>query len=97
MKIATYLSADGPKTGVVQNDEIIDLESCGFPGDMKSLLQAGIDVEKIAASLESGARIPFRQAELLAPIGNPGKVLALGLNYGDHIAETGSKPPKYQM
>ena len=28
---------------------------------------------------------------------HPGKILAIGLNYGDHIEETGSKKPEHQV
>ena len=98
MKIATYSTGDGaPKTGVVQGDNVIDLESCGFAGDMKTLLANGIDVAAIEAALAGGASTPLADVTLHAPITNPGKVLAIGLNYGDHIAETGSEPPKYQV
>ncbi len=34
---------------------------------------------------------------LEAPIAHPPEILAIGLNYNDHIAETGSKPPEFPM
>ena len=34
---------------------------------------------------------------LHAPIPNPGKVLAIGLNYGDHIEESAMDRPKHQV
>ncbi len=33
---------------------------------------------------------------LLAPVPRPGKIMAIGLNYADHIAETGAKTPEHQ-
>ena len=99
MKLATYRSRSGgdAQVGVVTDDGIINLASCGFEGDMKSLLTAGIDVAAIEANLEKGDRLSVDDVELLAPIPNPGKVLAIGLNYGDHIAESGMEAPKHQV
>ncbi|MCS5574367.1 MAG: fumarylacetoacetate hydrolase family protein, partial [Pseudomonadales bacterium] len=41
--------------------------------------------------------IPLADLELQAPVMNPGKVLAIGLNYGDHVEESGMNKPEYQM
>ncbi len=97
MKIATYEANGRTGTGVVQGDEIIDLQSCGFAGDMIGLLENGLDVAAIEAKLDTGSARPLADVELLAPVPNPGKVLAIGLNYGDHIAETGMEAPKHQV
>lgn len=99
MKIATYRTNDDetPRTGVLQDEAVIDLSSCGLPGDMISLLKAGIDVAGIGARLADGARHALADVELLAPVPHPGKVLAIGLNYGDHIEESGMAPPKHQV
>ena len=42
-----------------------------------------------------GNRRPLADVELLAPVPRPGKFLAVGLNYADHIAETGAETPRY--
>jgi 2-keto-4-pentenoate hydratase/2-oxohepta-3-ene-1,7-dioic acid hydratase in catechol pathway len=97
MKIATFNANGRTSVGVVQEDRIVDLQSCGLPGDMMSLLEDGIDVAAIAAALERGTSLALADVELLAPVPNPGKVLAIGLNYGDHIAETGMEAPKHQV
>lgn len=97
MKLVTYNAGAGAKTGVVMDGQVIDLESCGFAADMIELLTVGIDVEAITASLANGRSEPYADVELLAPVPNPGKVLAIGLNYGDHIEESGMEPPKHQV
>jgi len=97
MKIATYQSAEGSGIGVVRDDQIVDLASCGLPGNMKDLLRAGIDVDAITAKLEGGRTLPLASITLLAPVPDPGKVLAIGLNYGDHIEESGMDAPKHQV
>ncbi len=97
MKIATYQANGQTGIGVVRGDQVIDLASCGFPGDMLSLLADGIDVAAIEAKLGEGKSMALADIELLAPVPNPGKVLAIGLNYGDHIAESGMEAPKHQV
>jgi ureidoglycolate lyase len=41
--------------------------------------------------------IPMDGVRLLAPIRRPGKIMAIGLNYADHIAESGMETPKDQV
>src|SRR5690349_14800631 len=38
--------------------------------------------------------LTLADVELLAPLARPGKVMAIGLNYLDHTAETGLKAPE---
>ena len=97
MKIVTYKSNEGPRVGVLQDDQITDLGSCGFDSSMNELLASGIDVAAIASQLDQGSSVALADVELLAPVPNPGKVLAIGLNYGDHIAESGMDAPKHQV
>lgn len=40
-------------------------------------------------------RINLPEVQLLAPVPRPGKFLGLGLNYADHISETGREKPEY--
>jgi 2-keto-4-pentenoate hydratase/2-oxohepta-3-ene-1,7-dioic acid hydratase in catechol pathway len=49
------------------------------------------------ASGNSSARIARKDVKLEAPILRPPKILAVGLNYKDHIAETGNKTPEVPM
>lgn len=45
---------------------------------------------------ESGERHPLDRVRLLAPV-IPRKYLAIGLNYADHVAESGMEPPKFPI
>lgn len=49
--------------------------------------------ELIAAALSGGRRVSARK--VLRPIQRPGKILCCGLNYRDHIRETGRDTPRY--
>jgi 2-keto-4-pentenoate hydratase/2-oxohepta-3-ene-1,7-dioic acid hydratase in catechol pathway len=56
---------------------------------------AALDVLRNAATptaVAAGGR-PLREAELLAPVPRPGKVVAIGRNYREHTAEEGIEPP----
>ena len=50
----------------------------------------GADVERLAAE---GAAVATAGATLGAPLPRPGKILAIGLNYIDHIREVGAEVP----
>jgi 2-keto-4-pentenoate hydratase/2-oxohepta-3-ene-1,7-dioic acid hydratase in catechol pathway len=99
MKLATFETDGMRQIGVVQGNRITPLSALlpTAPTDMIALirdwdkLSQAIDLTKAASSL------PLSDVTLLAPIERPGKVLAIGLNYADHIAETGNKPPEQQL
>lgn len=69
------------------------------PGDMISLIAAFADCRADLTRVEQDmpADIPLSDVHLAAPIPRPGKILAIGLNYADHVAETGREAPKHQM
>jgi len=68
----------------------------GLPGSMADLLAGG---ETALAALRSAARsasVAGRPGEVdpgsvIAPVPRPGKIIAVGLNYRDHVAEQGGK------
>ncbi len=45
----------------------------------------------------AGGGKDLNEVQLLAPIARPGKIFAIGLNYADHIAESGMETPKEQL
>jgi 2-keto-4-pentenoate hydratase/2-oxohepta-3-ene-1,7-dioic acid hydratase in catechol pathway len=47
--------------------------------------------------LESVPDTKLADVHLLAPIARPGKVMAIGLNYADHIKESGLEAPRDQV
>jgi len=99
MKLATYSTSDDAtlKVGLVRDKELVPLENKSGEGGMMSLLQAGIDINAIEVVTKGKPGLPLSSVTLHAPVPLPGKILALGLNYGDHIAETGFKKPEFQM
>ncbi len=100
MKLATFSTADNatPRVGIVTDRGLIDLAASGdFPNDMTALLAAGIDVQSITQAIDAAPALALDAARLHAPVMHPGKILALGLNYADHIEESGMEAPKYQV
>ena len=87
--------------GTVADDTVVDLSIAvpALPTDMKSFLVAGPDAwAKARDALHSArGRLPLANVQLRAPITNPGKVLAIGLNYADHVKESGQELPKHQI
>ena len=98
MKLATFRHGDSHGIGVVLGDEILDLASAApeLPREMIAFLAAGPDVLAAAerATDGGGKRVALAEIALLAPIARPPKILAVGLNYADHVRETGMDPPK---
>jgi 5-carboxymethyl-2-hydroxymuconate isomerase len=90
MRLVSARTSDGPLLAVKRGEEIHDL---GLPpgADLRSLLQqdTGVLTDLAARAGET----PLSAPGLAAPI-RPGKIVAVGLNYLDHIRESGVDPPK---
>ena len=86
MRIATVQMHDGPKV-VVDADG--DYRRLDFDLDLLSLVQAGVDPRDLAVG-DSVA------GELAAPL-QPGKIVAIGLNYRDHIRESKLSQPEQPL
>lgn len=102
MKIASFEVADaaGARLGIVAEDHVVPLGDFGAdaPGDMTGLIRAwGSWRDRLAVTPAAARRIPLASVRLCPPVANPGKIVAIGLNYADHIAETGREPPEHQV
>jgi 2-keto-4-pentenoate hydratase/2-oxohepta-3-ene-1,7-dioic acid hydratase in catechol pathway len=78
---------------------VVDLSVAApdLPTDVAQLLAAGpeaLERARVAAAGDAG-RIPLAEAQLASPVPRPGKFLAVGLNYADHVAESGVPTPDY--
>ncbi len=73
------------------------LEDPRAPGDLLALLRRGGDALAEAGRmlLDAGNPIDLDAVSLLPPIGHPGKIICIGLNYAEHSAESGFKQPDY--
>jgi 2-keto-4-pentenoate hydratase/2-oxohepta-3-ene-1,7-dioic acid hydratase in catechol pathway len=98
MRLATFSQGGSTRVGVVLGDEIADLGGTDLPSEMTALLAGGERVLVEAASAaDSAPRFPLAGVTLESPILRPPKILAVGLNYADHVAEAGMKTPEFPM
>ncbi len=105
MKLATFREKTPEnsrfRVGRVDGDHLVDLAAAApsLPQNMLSLLEAGDSALQEAARADgsSQARLHLDDVVLGPPVPNPGKILAIGLNYADHVKETGRDLPKHQI
>jgi acylpyruvate hydrolase len=67
----------------------------GFPGTLPGLIAQGADLLRIGRSLGQSPAIELNAVRLLPPAPVPPKILCVGLNYDDHLEESGLKKPAY--
>jgi len=99
MKLATFTHAGVTGIGVVQDGEVADLRrAAGLPGEMTGLLAAGSQgLEAARRAATAAPRLALAEVDLCAPVLRPPKILAIGLNYADHVAETGRQMPEFPV
>jgi len=101
MKLMTFTHLGETRVGVAVREGVVDLRAVapGLPSEMSALLGAGegaLDEVRSAADAQSQL-LSLSEVEVQSPVLRPPKILAVGLNYADHIAETGMDKPKYPM
>jgi 2-keto-4-pentenoate hydratase/2-oxohepta-3-ene-1,7-dioic acid hydratase in catechol pathway len=98
MRLASSHTADGVRPAVVVGDEIVDLAAAdpALGASWNELLGQGRDcLKRIGAIAESGEhRMPLAGVRLAPPV-QPRKFFAIGLNYADHVAESGLERPEH--
>jgi len=67
----------------------------GFPGTLPELIARGADLLRTGAGLLGGHAIDLDAVRILPPVPKPPKILCVGVNYDDHIAESGLQKPAY--
>jgi acylpyruvate hydrolase len=93
MKIVGFESEGQLKLGLVQGDQVVDLQAVDakMPSDLGELLRKTegnlAPLEAIAKSAPASARRPLKGLKYSLPVARPGKVVCLGLNYLEHVKE----------
>lgn len=103
MKLLSFATDKGPRVGVVLDEGIVDLagilqETPQPRADVSSMLaiiESGVDIDTLATGAIDAARAAGRLTDhvvadprILPPIARPPKILALALNYQEHIDES---------
>ncbi len=94
MRLVTFTQGTKTRIGRLEGDEIVDLSS--IAADMISVLESGEEALEKARRTD-GTRVALADVRLDAPVLRPPKILAVGLNYADHIEESGMETPKLPM
>ncbi len=97
MKLATFNADGGERTGVVVGDGIVELTD--LAPNMIALIEAWPSLKaKVEARVkEERAHYALKDVQMSSPVPRPQKVMAIGLNYADHIAESGAQTPEKQI
>jgi len=102
MKLVTFSTADGikrPGSLIEEAGLVVDLTTAGY-ADTAAVIAAGytsvLNAER-AAKKEVYAGYKLNEIRLHAPIANPPRVFAIGLNYHDHAIEAKMALPKFPV
>ena len=97
MKLARFELEGTQRIGVIEGHNVVDLTERveGLGQDMKTLIARWDSLRSDIESLRQKCDAKLDDIRLLAPITRPGKIWGLGLNYMDHIRETGREPPEF--
>ncbi len=87
MKLATFQAPgrDDPLSGVVRGERVV---AFGGRDGVREVLTTGRVAE------DSLGTWPLTEVKMLPPIPEPGTIYAIGLNYAQHVEETGNTAPE---
>lgn len=104
MKLVTFHSQGRQSIGKVVGDHVLDLAASDplIPSTMLQFLKGGADMMQRAQAVNAANAVTHLLAEvgLDAPVPNPSKFLAIGMNYKKHVQEAiaaGIKVPDSQV
>jgi acylpyruvate hydrolase len=97
MRLVSFDTPTGPLAALLREGRIYDIWGDAFAGTpheertVLALLQGGLLAE-VGAVEDDG--VPVEGVDLLPPIGRPGKIICIGLNYREHAEEAGLEAPE---
>ncbi len=95
MKLISFLNQGVPSYGVVHNNgsDVLDLTPIlgSEAPDLKTFIAKGLQSKAAEAVKSNAPTHQFNQLTLLPVIPNPGQIFCIGLNYGEHVRETGKE------
>src|ERR1700712_5648006 len=93
MKIVGFESNRGLRLGVVEGDNVIDLQEADekAPNDLGEWLARNdgdlTSLMELARRAPASARRPLKGLKFALPVARPGKIVCLDLNYLEHVKE----------
>lgn len=103
MKLVTFTHGGRSSIGKVLGQGVIDLAASDsrLPDNMRAFLSGGAALMRLAREVPQDAcAYPLADVRLEAPVSNPSKYLAIGMNYAQHAEEArraGIDVPAYQV
>jgi len=95
MQFVRYTTGNAPTWGVRRDDEIVPLAGLREEVSYQQLTDPGfLRVVEDAVEAAADSAIPASEANLLAPVPRPGKIVCVGLNYHDHAEEQDEEVPE---
>ena len=96
MRLVTFVENGRTRIGTLKGTSVTDLSrACpGLPTDMVGLLSAGPEALAEARRAE-GAHHDLSEVRLASPVTHPRKMLAVALNYRDHLEEVQAARPGF--
>ncbi|MCC7346099.1 MAG: fumarylacetoacetate hydrolase family protein [Variibacter sp.] len=103
MKIIGFEANGGLRLGVVEGDQVIDLQAVDnrLSPNLADVLAANNGdlrpLGELAKRAPASARVPLKGIKYAFPVARAGKIICLGLNYLDHVKEGPQRDniPKY--
>ena len=91
MKLISFILNNESTYGVVVGDEVLDLMPLfgNQAPDLKTFIAKGLMHAAAQAMEVHPPTLKYASLKLLPVIPNPGKILCVGLNYSEHVKETG--------
>jgi 2-keto-4-pentenoate hydratase/2-oxohepta-3-ene-1,7-dioic acid hydratase in catechol pathway len=91
VKLISFLNQGTPTYGIVNGDDVLDLlPLLGTQApDLKTLIARDLQGAAAEAFKTHPPTHRFSAITLLPVIPNPGQIFCIGLNYGEHVRETG--------
>ena len=98
MKLARFSVLGSIYVGVISGETLACLTGRigGLSSDMIDLIANWRELAPEVRRLSGSVDFRLSDVRLLAPVARPGKVMGIGLNYSDHIEESGMARPEFQ-
>lgn len=98
MKFISFKQDNRKSWGLLEGDEIVDLGAIRLVGGASLGESLRRNLVPLALDLRDTApRVSRASVELLPPITDAGKIICVGLNYADHVAEMNRPTPEYPV
>ncbi len=93
MKLISYQYQQQDSYGAVVGERVVDLRAVfgARAPDLKAFIAADLVGEAQSTVSAAKTTLALAEVQLLPVIPNPGKIFCIGLNYGEHVRETGKE------